>query len=163
MSSVVKLTDTRDGSPEAKPQKKSCTFICSRNTIDGAYPALLLAINARRMGMDATIFYTFMGLDLVKKGGAEKCQFIPQGTLGAIPGMASMATAMMKRKIDGAGIPTVAELMEMAPLEGVKLVACKMTMDMLGLTKADLIDAADVQTAEQYMKFASGCQINMFT
>jgi len=51
----------------------------------------------------------------------------------------------------------------MAPLEGVKLVACKMTMDMLGLAKDDLVDAVEVQTAEQYMKHARDCQINMFT
>jgi len=163
MVSPLQLTETRDGSPQAAPQKRSCTFICSRGTIDGAYPALLLAINARRMGMQATIFYTFMGLDLLRKGGAERCQFVPAGTMGAIPGMASMATLMMKRKIDGAGIPTVAELMEMAPLEGVKLVACKMTMDMLGIGREDLIDCAEVQTAEQYMKHARDCQINMFT
>jgi peroxiredoxin family protein len=163
MSNVRLMNENKGASPEPQVDKRGCTFICSRNTIDGAYPALLLAINARRMGLEATIFYTFMGLDLVKKGGAEKCQFIPQGAMGAIPGMSSMATKIMKKKIDDANIPTVAELMEMAPLEGVRLVACKMTMDMMGLEKKDLIDGAEVQTAEEYMKHARNCQINMFT
>jgi peroxiredoxin family protein len=163
MSNVHAMTESKDPTQKPEVQKQRCTFICSRSTIDGAYPALLLAINARRMGMEATIFYTFMGLELVKKGGAERCQFVPQGPMGAIPGMSSMATWMMKRKIDGANIPTVAELMEMAPLEGVKLVACKMTMDMLGLEKKDLVDGVEVQTAEEYMKHARNCQINMFT
>jgi peroxiredoxin family protein len=161
VSSVQALKSSNGPAPQE--QKPSATFICSRSTIDGAYPALLLAINARRIGMEATIFYTFMGLDLVKKGGAEKCKFVPQGAMGAIPGMASMATAIMKKKIDQAQIPTVAELMEMAPLEGVRLVACKMTMDMLGLEQKDLIDGVLVQTAEEYMKHARRCDINMFT
>ncbi len=163
MSNVRAMTESKGPTQEPQVQKKSCTFICSRSTIDGAYPALLLAINARRMGMEATIFYTFMGLELVKKGGAERCQFIPPGVMGAIPGMSSMATRIMRKKIDEANIPSVAELMEMAPLEGVRLVACKMTMDMFGLEKKDLIDGAEVQTAEEYMKHARNCQINMFT
>ncbi len=163
MSNVRATAEKTDASPEAKPKRPGCTFICSRGTIDGAYPALMLAINARRMGMDATIFYTFMGIELLRKGGAERCHFVPQGVMGAIPGMSGVATKVMKKKIDHAGIPTVAELMEMAPLEGVKLVACKMTLDMMGLEKSDLIDGAEIQTAEQYMKHARNCQMNMFT
>ncbi len=161
MSNVQSLT--KSTGPRPQEERKSATFICSRNTIDGAYPALLLAINARRQGLESTIFYTFMGLDLVRKGGAEKCRFVPQGVLGAIPGLSRLATALMRRKIDKANIPSVAELMEMAPLEGVRLVACKMTMDMFGLAPADLVEGVEVQSAEEYMKHARLCDINMFT
>lgn len=139
------------------------TFICSRGTLDGAYPPLILAINARRMGMEATVFYTFMGINLIVKGGAQKAQFIPPGTMGAIPGMSAVATKMMKGKIDHAGIPPVDELMEMAQLEGVRFVACKMTMDMMELKSEDLIEGVEVQTAEDYLKHARNCKINMFT
>lgn len=145
------------------PQKESATFICSRGTLDGAYPSLILAINARRMGMEATVFYTFMGIEVIRKGGAHRTQFIPPGTMGAIPGMASVATWMMRKKIDGAGIPSLEELLEVAQLEGVKLVACKMTMDMMELKKEDFIDGVEVQTAEHYLKHARNCVINMFT
>lgn len=143
--------------------KKSCTFICSRDTLDGAYPALILGINARRLGMDSTVFYTFMGLNLIKKGGLKKSRFIPAGTLGAIPGMSSLATFMMRRQIDQAGIPSLDELMEMAQLEGVRLVACRMTVDMMGLKEDDLIEGVEIQTAEDYLTHASSCGINMFT
>lgn len=149
--------------PEAETEKESCTFICSRGSLDGAYPALILGINSRRMGMDATVFYTFMGIEIIRKGGADKVKFIPPGVMGAIPGMAGMATWMMRKKIDGAGIPPLDELMDMARLEGVKFVACKMTMDMMGLTKDDLIEGVEVQTAEDYLKHARNCKINMFT
>lgn len=141
----------------------SCTFICSRDTLDGAYPALMLAVNARRQGMDATVFYTFMGINVIRKDQAKRCQFIPSGPLGAIPGMAAVATRMMKKQIDEAGMPTVEELLEIAQLEGVKLVACKMTMDMMKLGVEAFIDGVEVQTAEDYMKQAKNCRINMFT
>jgi len=72
---------------------EKAAFICSRDTLDGAYPALLLAINAAREGMEGKIFYTFMGLNLLLKGGFGKAKFIPPGVMGAIPGMDSIATA----------------------------------------------------------------------
>ncbi|NTV42755.1 MAG: hypothetical protein HGA63_05585 [Syntrophobacteraceae bacterium] len=143
--------------------KEMCTFICSRDTLDGAYPALVLAINARRLGMEATVFYTFMGINVIRKGGSGKCKFIPPGTLGAIPGMSAVATRMMRKQILEAGIPSVDELMEVAQLEGVKFVACRMTIDMMGLKEDDFIDGVEVQTAEDYLKHAKDCKINMFT
>ncbi len=148
---------------EKAPEKEMCTFICSRGTLDGAYPSLVLAINARRLGMEATVFYTFMGIDVIRKGGVQKLHFIPPGTMGAIPGMSSVATRMMKKQIDQAGIPSLEELLEMAQLEGVKLVACRMTMDMMGLTAEDLMEGVEIQTAEDYLKHARNCKINMFT
>lgn len=152
-----------DIQPEISPEKESCTFICSRNTLDGAYPALILAINARRLGMEATVFYTFMGINVIRKGGALKCQFIPPGTMGAIPGMPSVATWMMRKQIDQAGIPTLEDLMDMAQMEGVRFVACKMTIDMMGIKPEDFIDGIEIQTAEDYLKHARNCKINMFT
>jgi len=77
--------------------------------------------------------------------------------------MSSVATWMMKRQIDQAGIPTLAELMEIAQLEGVKFVACRMTMDMMGLKPEDFIDGVEIQTAEDYLKHARNCKVNMFT
>ncbi|MBW2073061.1 MAG: DsrE/DsrF/DrsH-like family protein [Deltaproteobacteria bacterium] len=147
--------------PEAAP--KACTFICSRDTLDGAYPALILAVNARRQGMEATVFYTFMGLNLLRKNWLNKVKFKPLGVMGAIPGMSTMATMMMKGKIEKAGIPDLGDLMDMAQAEGVRLVACKMTVDMMELSEDDFIDGVEIMTAEDYLKIASNCHINMFT
>lgn len=143
-------------------EKISCTFICSRDTLDGAYPPLILAINAKRLGMESTIFFTFMGVNVIRKGRAKECKFYPPGFLGALPGMASVATKMMKKKIDAANIPTIPELLEIAQLEGVRLVACKMTVDMMELKEEDFIEGVEIQTAEDYLKHARDCHINMF-
>ena len=142
--------------------KEKAAFICSRDTLDGAYPPLLLAINAVRQGMEAKVFFTFMGLNLCLKGGIQKAKFIPAGVMGAIPGMASMATAMMKSKIDKANIPNLEELLEMAQLEGVEMIACRMTVDMMGVDEKNLLDGAVVWTAEEFVKYAKNINMCLF-
>ncbi|NLI80678.1 MAG: hypothetical protein GX443_03180 [Deltaproteobacteria bacterium] len=143
--------------------QEMCTFICSRGSLDGAYPALVLAINARRLGMEATIFYTFMGINVIRKNGTKRCKFYPPGAMGAIPGMAGVATRMMRKQIKEAEIPALEDLLEMAQLEGVKFVACRMTLDMMGLKVDDFIEGVSIQTAEDYLKHARNCKVNMFT
>jgi peroxiredoxin family protein len=138
-------------------------FICSKDTLDGAYPSLVLGINAARLGMDSKIFYTFMGLNLILKGGVEKAKFIPPGVMGAIPGMSAVATKMMKGKIEKANIPSLAELMEMAQLEGVELIACKMTIDMMEIRENQLIEGVLVWSAEDFLRYARECKICLFT
>jgi len=148
---------------QSKAQLDAGNFICSRDTIDGVYPSLILGINARRLGMESTIFYTFMGINVIRKGRARKVKFVPNGVMGAIPGMSSFATWMMKKKIDKAAIPTIEELIEVAQLEGVKLVACRMTMDMMELADDDLIEGVEIQNAEEFLKHARNCKLNLFT
>ena len=58
-------------------EKEKAGFICVKDTIDGAYPSLVLAINAARQGMESKIFYSFMGLNLVVKGGFDRAKFFP--------------------------------------------------------------------------------------
>jgi peroxiredoxin family protein len=144
-------------------EKPSYTFICSRGTLDGAYPPLILSINAVRLGYESYVFFTFMGVNILRKGYVAKLKFHPPGFLGAIPGMSSLATGMMKKQIEEANIPDVEELMEVAQIEGVKFIACKMTMEMMKIKEEELIEGVDVWTAEQYLKLAGKCAINMFT
>jgi peroxiredoxin family protein len=138
-------------------------FICVKDTLDGAYPSLVLGINAARMGMESKIFYSFMGLNLVMEGGAARAKFFPPGTMGAIPGVTSLATGMMKKKIDKANIPSLAEMQEMAQLEGVELIACKMTIDMMEIEEEKLIEGVVVWNAEDFMKYAKDCKVCLFT
>jgi peroxiredoxin family protein len=144
-------------------KKEKAAFICSRDTLDGAYPSLVLAINAARQGMESKVFYTFMGLNLVVEGGVDKAKFYPPGTMGAIPGMSSMATAMMKGKIEKANIPSLQDLMEMAQIEGVELIACKMTVDMMEVDEEKIVDDVSVWTAEEFLKYAKESKISLFT
>ena len=144
-------------------EKEKAAFICVKDTLDGAYPSLVLGINAARQGMETKIFYSFMGLNMVLAGGAERAKFVPPGVMGAIPGMSTIATGMMKKKIDKANIPSLAELQEIAQLEGVELIACKMTVDMMEIDDDKLIEGVTVWTAEEFLKYAVNCKICLFT
>jgi peroxiredoxin family protein len=104
-----------------------------------------------------------MGLNLILKGGVEKAKFIPLGVMGAIPGMSAVATKMMKGKIEKANIPNLAELMEMAQLEGVELIACKMTIDMMEIRENQLLEDVLVWSAEDFLRYARKCTICLFT
>ncbi|MBW1692893.1 MAG: DsrE/DsrF/DrsH-like family protein [Deltaproteobacteria bacterium] len=144
-------------------KKDKAAFICVKDTIDGAYPSLMLAINAARQGMESKIFYSFMGLNMVLKGGVDRSKFFPPGVMGAIPGMTFIATGMMKKKIEKANIPSLADLLEMAQLEEVELIACKMTIDMMEIKADKLIDNVLIWTAEDFLIYAKDCKICLFT
>ena len=144
-------------------EKESAAYITSRDTIDGAYPGLILGINSCRIGMEARVFFTFMGINIIRKGHAKKAKFYPPGFMGAIPGMSFFASWMMKNMIKKSNTPAIDELLEIAELEGVKLIACKMTMDMMQLDESDLIDGVYTQTAENFLKYARTCKVQLFT
>ena len=144
-------------------QQDKAAFICVKDTIDGAYPSLILGINAARQGLETKIFYSFMGLNMVMKGGAHRAKFVPPGVMGAIPGMSTIATGMMKKKIDKANIPSLEELQEVAQLEGVELIACKMTIDMMEIDESKLVEGVVVWNAEEFIAYAKDCKICLFT
>jgi peroxiredoxin family protein len=144
-------------------KEEKAAFICVKDTLDGAYPSLVLGINAARQGMESKIFYSFMGMNMVMEGGAERAKFIPDGVMGAIPGMSTIATEMMKKKIEKANIPSLAYLQEMAQIEGVELIACKMTIDMMEIDETKLIEGVVVWTAEDFLTYAKECKICLFT
>ncbi|UCG79932.1 MAG: DsrE/DsrF/DrsH-like family protein, partial [Desulfobacterales bacterium] len=144
-------------------QKETAAFITSRDTLDGAYPGLILGINARRLGMEARVFYTFMGINVIRKGWIEKAKFQPPGFMGAIPGMSALATWMMKDKMEKAQIPTLPDVQEMAKIEGVQFIACKMTVDMMKFIEDDFLDGVIIQAAEDFLKYAKDCKICLFT
>jgi len=142
---------------------EKAAFICSRDTLDGAYPSLILGINARRLGMEAKVFFTFMGINVIRKGWLEKVKFHPPGAMGAIPGMSRMATWMMKQKMEKAHIPDLEDIQSIAQIEGVQFVACRMTVDMMELKEEDFIGGVVIWTAEDFLKYAKDCKISLFT
>ena len=148
---------------EIQGQKNAAAFITSKDTLDGAYPGLILGINARRLGMESAVFYTFMGINVIRKGWIEKAKFQPPGFMGAIPGMSAVATWMMKEKMEKANIPALSDLQEVAQVEGVRFVACQMTVDMMQFSEKDFIDGVTIQTAEDFLKYAKDCKILLYT
>jgi len=143
---------------------KSVTLICSRNTPEGVYPPLILAVQAVRLGAATSIFFTFDGVEVVRRGGIARIKHIVPGIGGIVPGASAIATHMiLKLAEERANVPDPAALLEMILLEGVKCFACKMTMDMMEIGEEDLVEGVRVMDAEQYMKLALNSGVNMFT
>jgi peroxiredoxin family protein len=142
--------------------------ICSKGTLDMAYPGLILANAARMSGIEATLFFTFWGLDIVTKRTVNHLQVATVGNpgmhmptlLGGLPGMSGMASAMMKKEMARLDIPSVGEMLEILHDSGARLYGCKMAMDMFKRTRADLVpQVEDVITAMDFFEKAAGAQV----
>jgi len=144
-------------------RKKKVLLICSDNTLDTVYPALILSLQAARAGAESMVFFTFDGIKAILKNGIKKVKYYPKGFLGAIPGIPTLFTKfMIKLAEERAGIPSPDLLMEMCQIEGVKFYACLMTIQMMNLKKEDFIEGVEIIDAEGYMKLALEADINMF-
>ncbi|MGC1455032.1 MAG: DsrE/DsrF/DrsH-like family protein [Nitrospirota bacterium] len=153
---------------------KKLTIIASKGTLDMAYPPLILATTAASMDVDVTIFFTFYGLEIIKKGNADKLKVSPLGNpampmpmpiptlVSSMPGMEAMATAMMKSMFSKHGVATIGQLLDLCKEAGVKLIACQMTMDVMGVKQSDIIDGVEFGGAASWLDEAADSQINLF-
>jgi len=160
-------------------ETRKIAFICSKGTLDMAYPALVMGWAALGNGLDVTIFFTFWGLDIINKHRVDHLELAPVANtsmkmsmmgipgnlgipniIGVLPGMTALATKLMKDKMKELGVPPVREYLQMLVDAGAKLYACKMTVDMMGLTKDDFIEGVeDIVTAGDFIDMTEGAQI----
>ncbi|MFX1510321.1 MAG: DsrE/DsrF/DrsH-like family protein [Promethearchaeota archaeon] len=137
-----------------KNGKKSMAIIVSKNTMDMAYPPFILGVTGASMDMDVSVFFTFWGLNLLKKGGAEKAK---------LGGMMRIGTGMMKGRMKKAGAKGLPDMIRDAKELGAKLYACQMTMDVMNIKREDLIDEVDdVLGAAAFLNFAKDADITLF-
>jgi peroxiredoxin family protein len=167
----VKAALDAEARKAARP--KRVAIVASKGTLDAAYPPLILATTAAALDMEAGIFFTFFGLQIVKKSGLDNLKFVPVANpampmpmpnlIGALPGMTGLATLMMKQTIKQKHIASIPELMGLAKECGVKLWPCQMTMDMMGIKRDELIDGLQEPVgAATFLEFASNSDISLF-
>lgn len=155
-------------------------FICSKGTLDMAYPALVMGWAALGNGIDVTIFFTFWGMDIINKHRVDHLQIAPVANtsmkmsmmgvdtgnlgipqvMGVLPGMTAFATKLMKDKMEHIEVPPVREYLQMLVDGGAKLYACKMSVDMMELDKDDFVEGViDIVTASDFMDMTEGAQV----
>ena len=144
------------------------SIICSKGTLDMAYPGLIMANGARMNGIDAMVFFTFWGLDIVTEKKMDHLHVATVGNpsmpiptmVGGLPGMEAMASTMMKKQMDDLEIPGVREMIEILHDSGAELYACRMAMDMFKLDREDLAPQIDdVLTVMDFYDKSAGSQI----
>ena len=166
----IAAVETKVHEVELKAHKNRCAIIASKGTLDMAYPPLLLATGARSMGIEASIFFTLYGVNILKKKANLKVAPIANpampmpvpNLIGALPGMTSMASMMMKGMFKKQSVPTIKELLDMARESGVKLVACQMTLDVLGVKQKDLIDGIEFGGLATFLEYGMGASVTLF-
>ncbi|MCO8128915.1 DsrE/DsrF/DrsH-like family protein [Acidimicrobiia bacterium EGI L10123] len=127
------------------------SIIVSQGSLEGIYPALIMANGARAEGMEANLFFTFFGLDAVHRQRHEHIKMSTVGNpglhmatwAGGLPGVSSVMTHYMERKMEALDIPSIPEFIEMISDTGAGLYACQATVDLFGLTKDDLIEQVE--------------------
>jgi len=154
---------------EKKPQPvEKVSIIVSRGSLEGVYPGLIMANGARMEGIEASLFFTFFGLDAIINKRMDHLKVATVGNpamhmptlLGALPGMSAFATSMMKKEIEKLDIPPVREFLQMIHDAGGEVYACKASVDMFHLKKEDFCPQVDeiISVGEFYEK-AAGAQI----
>ena len=149
-------------------QIEKVSIIVSKGSLEGIYPALIMANGARAEGIEANLFFTFFGLDAIHKKRIEHIKVATVGNpgmhmatlVGALPGMSAIATHMMGKKMEELDIPPIAEFIEMIGDTGAGIYACKASVDLFGLDKDDLIEQVqDIITVGEFYEKAAGGQI----
>jgi peroxiredoxin family protein len=161
-------------------KNRHMAFICSKGTLDMAYPALIMGWAALGNGIDVTIFFTFWGMDMINKRRVDHLEIAPVANtsmkmsmmgvdtgnlgipnlMGVLPGMTAFATKLMRDKMTKLQVPPVREYLQMLVDAGAKLYACKMSVDMMDLTMDDFVDGViDIVTAGEFIDMTGDAQV----
>jgi peroxiredoxin family protein len=147
--------------------RKLC-IVCSKGSLDMAYPGLVLANAALGEGIETHLFFTFWGFDIINRETMAHLKFSPVGNpathmppaLMGLPGMTAFATHMMKKQIEGIDVPDVPEFLEMITDAGGHLWACRMSADMMHLDEKDLYDRVEgIISATDFIELSEGAQL----
>jgi peroxiredoxin family protein len=163
---MTELLEHPETIPAEPPTIEKVAIVVSKGSLEGIYPALIMAHGARMDGIEADLFFTFFGLDAIRKDRYEKIKVATVGNpgmhmatwIGATPGFSALATWMMMRQMEKIDIPPIPEFIELAHDSGVHLYACKASVDMLGLTMDDFVPQVEdiISVGEFYEKAAGG-------
>ena len=163
---MTTMTEQQTVSKSEQEVARKVAIICSKGSLDMAYPGLIMA-NAARM-MDAMIFFTFWGLDVVTKSKVEHLHAemlgnpsspMPHAVMG-LPGMEALATMMMKKKMENLDIPDIPELLEILDEAGAEMYSCQLAMEMFDVGQDDLVpQVKESLTAMDFWEKAEGAQV----
>jgi peroxiredoxin family protein len=166
---MTEILDTpTPATPDEPKTIEKVSIVISKGSLEGIYPGLIMANGARMEGIEANVFFTFFGLDAIRKDRQARIKVATVGNpgmhmptlLGALPGMSAMATRMMQRQMEKLDIPPIGEFVEMISDSGAGLYACKASVDMFKLTEQDFIEQVDgVLTVGEFYAFAAGGEI----
>ncbi|MHB8354749.1 MAG: sulfur carrier protein DsrE2 [Burkholderiales bacterium] len=152
---------------------KKMAIIATKGTLDMAYPPFILGSTAAALGYEVQIFFTFYGLQLLRKDLSDvkisplanpaMPMPVPMPVMvQMLPGMETMATMMMKDKLKKKGVASLEELRSLCLEADVKFIACQMTVDLFDFEKSDFIENIEFGGAATFLEFAGDTDICLF-
>ena len=152
--------------------EKKLAIIATKGSLDWGYPPFILASTAAALGYDTQVFFTFYGLQLLRKkldlkvtsiGNPGMPMPMPMPVLlQTLPGMQSMMTMMMKQKMKSKGVASLEDLRELCLEAEVKMIACQMTVDLFDMETSEFIDGVEYGGAATFFEFAGDSDICLF-
>jgi len=127
------------------------SMVVSEGSFDKAMMPLIMGTTAASMGMEVHVFYTFFGLKLLKKGVRPK-----------LPGMMSLFTGVIEKKMKKVNVPGYQEMMKQARDLGVNFYACSTSMTLMGIEEGDLVEGTKVLGASSFLDIAAGSKVSLF-
>ena len=146
--------------PQVAPAGTRVALVCSNYTMQSAFALMFVALNSVRLGYETMIYFTFEGLKMLEPGGMERIRYYPTGVQPEAREVGRY-NAELREKMDAKDIPYVEDMFEMAQLEGVRMLACKTSADLFDLTQGDFVEGVEVMLAEDFMKQATGANLNL--
>ena len=165
---MTELLAVERPSREAPETIQKVSIVVSKGSLEGIYPALIMANGARMEGIEADLFFTFFGLDAIRRDRVDKIKIATVGNpamhlptlVGVIPGMSWLATKMMSRQIEKLDIPPIGEFLELIHDSGCGIYACQASVEMFGLTMEDFVPQVDgILNVGEFYDRGSGAQI----
>jgi len=179
-----KIEEALRAQKEATPP--SLALIATKGTLDWAYPPFILASTAAALGWEVSMFFTFYGLNLLKKDLSD-LKVSPLGNPGMpikmpsgpdwfkeinwkipnliqnnLPGFEAMATALMQKTIRSSGMARIDELRQLSQDSGVQLTACQMTVDLFGFRPENFVSGVDFAGAATFLSVAQQASVCLF-
>lgn len=176
VKAIIRKGDSAAIRPTDPPaSREGATMVIFSGDLDKTIAAFIIATGAASMGKKVTLFFTFWGLNIlrkpdapaVSKSGLDKMfsMMMPNGT-GSLPlskmNMAGIGPKMIRHVMDTKNVASVESLMAGALKAGVRFVACTMSMDIMGIKREELIDGIDYAGVASYLGDAEDANLNLF-
>ncbi|MDY6958205.1 MAG: DsrE/DsrF/DrsH-like family protein [Halobacteriota archaeon] len=132
-------------------ETKKLAMVVAEGTFDKSMMPFIMGVTAASMGWEVHVFFTFFGLSILKKGAKPK-----------MGGIYRFFTGMMENRMKKVGVEPLSEQIETAKELGMHLYACSTSMSVMGVTKEDLIDGAEIVGAAKFLDLAADSDVQLF-
>lgn len=140
--------------------RKRVALVCTNFTMQSAFGLLIIALNSVRLGYETMIYFTFEGLHMIRPDHLEQLRYYPTG-VDPSETEVDRYTTELREKMERKDIPFIEDMLQMAQLEGVRLLACKTSADLFDLGTQDFLEGVEIMLAGDFMKQATGSDLHL--